>query len=144
MKAAPRNPGEQSSPHAVWFDSSDVDWSPRFGEDRYADEQTLARFAIPRLAAPIVVLAAGSLGSTEILLRSRQLGLLATSARLGTAFSGNADGIGFGPISCRLAWPTELDLMARIARLELAERWGGWHRQPYTGRNQHVSVYRRA
>ena len=96
VKAAPRNPGEQSSPHAVWFDSSDVDWSPRFGEDRYADEQTLARFAIPRLAAPIVVLAAGSLGSTEILLRSRQLGLLATSARLGTAFSGNADGIGFG------------------------------------------------
>jgi len=56
----------------------------------------------------------------------------------------SADGIRFGPISCRLAWPSELDLMARIAGLELAERWGGWHRQPYTGRDQHVSVYRRA
>ena len=56
----------------------------------------------------------------------------------------SADGIEFGPISCRLAWPSELDLMARIAGLELAERWGGWHRQPYTGRDQHVSVYRRA
>lgn len=55
-----------------------------------------------------------------------------------------ADGIRFGPISCRLAWPSELDLMARIAGLELADRWGGWHRQPYTGRDQHVSVYRRA
>ena len=55
----------------------------------------------------------------------------------------SADGIEFGPISCRLAWPSELDLMARIAGLELAERWGGWHRQPYTGRDQHVSVYRR-
>lgn len=56
----------------------------------------------------------------------------------------SANGISFGPISCRLAWPSELDLMARIAGLELAERWGGWHRQPYTGRDQHVSVYRRA
>jgi len=56
----------------------------------------------------------------------------------------SADGIRFGPISCRLAWPSELDLMARIAGLELAERSGGWHRQPYTGRDQHVSVYRRA
>lgn len=54
----------------------------------------------------------------------------------------SGEGIRFGPIACRLAWPSELDLMARIAGLELAERWGGWHRQPYTGRDQHVSVYR--
>ena len=46
------------------------------------------------------------------------------------------------PISCRLAWPAELDLMARLAGLRLVERWGGWQRQPYTGRDQHVSVYR--
>ncbi len=52
-----------------------------------------------------------------------------------------ADGVGFAPISCRLAWPAELDLMARLAGLRLVERWGGWHRQPYTGREQHVSVY---
>ena len=96
VKAAARSPGEPPSPHSVWFDSSDIDWSPRFSEDRYADEQTLVRLGIRSLAAPIVVLAAGSLGSTEILLRSRQLGLLATSSRLGSAFSGNADGLGFG------------------------------------------------
>lgn len=53
------------------------------------------------------------------------------------------DGVRFGPISCRLAWPAELDLMARIAGLRLAERWGGWQRQPYTGRDMHVSVYRK-
>ena len=56
----------------------------------------------------------------------------------------DATGTHFGPISCRLAWPTELDLMARLAGLRLVERWGGWHRQPYTGRDQHVSVYARA
>ena len=53
------------------------------------------------------------------------------------------DGIRMAPIDCRLAWPSELDLMARIAGLELAERWGGWHKQPYTGRDMHVSVYRK-
>lgn len=51
--------------------------------------------------------------------------------------------ISFGPIACRLAWPAELDLMARIAGLRLSQRWGGWHRQPYTGTDTHVSVYRR-
>lgn len=53
-------------------------------------------------------------------------------------------GIRTAPIDCRLAWPSELDLMARIAGLELAERWGGWQKQPYTGRDMHVSVYRKA
>ncbi len=54
------------------------------------------------------------------------------------------EGIRFGPISCRLTWPSELDLMARLAGLRLADRWGGWHRQPYTGKGMHVSTYRRA
>ncbi|CAG7572861.1 methyltransferase family protein [Barrientosiimonas humi] len=52
-----------------------------------------------------------------------------------------ADGVRFAPIVCRLAWPSELDLMARLAGLRLEARYGGWHRQPYTGRDQHVSVY---
>ena len=53
-------------------------------------------------------------------------------------------GIRMGPIACRLAWPAELDLMARIAGLKLIDRWGGWQQQPYTGRDLHVSVYGRA
>ena len=56
----------------------------------------------------------------------------------------SGDGVRFGPIACRLAWPSELDLMARLAGLRLAARWGGWHRQPYTGRDLHVTVYRPA
>jgi cholesterol oxidase len=47
------------------------------------------------LEAPVVVLAAGTLGSTEILLRSRELGL-ALSDRLGARFSANGDIIAFG------------------------------------------------
>jgi cholesterol oxidase len=47
------------------------------------------------LEAPVVVLAAGTLGSTEILLRSRALGL-ALSDRLGQGFSANGDIIAFG------------------------------------------------
>jgi cholesterol oxidase len=47
------------------------------------------------VSADIVVLAAGTLGSTEILLRSRARGL-ALSDRLGAGFSGNGDIIAFG------------------------------------------------
>jgi SAM-dependent methyltransferase len=51
------------------------------------------------------------------------------------------DGIRMAPIACRLAWPAELDLMAQLAGLRLVDRFGGWHKQPYTGRDMHVSVY---
>jgi cholesterol oxidase len=47
------------------------------------------------IEAPVVVLAAGSLGSTEILLRSREEGL-AVSDRLGARFSANGDIVAFG------------------------------------------------
>ena len=49
----------------------------------------------PSVSARIVVLAAGTLGSTEILLRSRERGL-PLSARLGSRFSGNGDVLAFG------------------------------------------------
>jgi hypothetical protein len=42
----------------------------------------------------------------------------------------------------RYVWPAELDLMARIAGMRLRERWGGWHREPFTGESRaHVSVW---
>lgn len=47
------------------------------------------------LSAPVVILGAGTLGSTEILLRSRANGL-ALSDRLGERFSANGDIIAFG------------------------------------------------
>ena len=42
------------------------------------------------------------------------------------------DGVTFNPVVQRYAWPSELDLMARIAGLRLHERWGGWNRQAFT------------
>jgi SAM-dependent methyltransferase len=49
------------------------------------------------------------------------------------------------PVEIRYAWPSELDLMARLAGLTLQHRWGGWDRQPFTTDSRiHVSVYARA
>src|SRR5256886_10275116 len=46
------------------------------------------------------------------------------------------------PVSLRYAFPSELDLMARVAGLELEERWGGWSGDPFTkSSTDHVSVY---
>jgi SAM-dependent methyltransferase len=42
----------------------------------------------------------------------------------------------------RYVWPSELDLMARIAGLALEHRWAGWDRSPFTGDSpSHVSVW---
>lgn len=48
------------------------------------------------LTAQTVVLGAGSLGSTEILLRSAQAGLEVSTKNLGQGFSGNGDVLAFG------------------------------------------------
>lgn len=54
------------------------------------------------------------------------------------------DGVRLGPISCRLIWPSEMDLMARIAGLRLVDRWGGWRSEPFTAASErHISVYAR-
>jgi SAM-dependent methyltransferase len=45
----------------------------------------------------------------------------------------------------RYVWPSELDLMARLADMALVERWGGWRREPFTSDStSHVSVWRRS
>jgi SAM-dependent methyltransferase len=44
----------------------------------------------------------------------------------------------------RYVWPSELDLMARLAGLRLRERWNDWHRAPFTGESRsHVSVWQK-
>jgi ubiquinone/menaquinone biosynthesis C-methylase UbiE len=46
------------------------------------------------------------------------------------------------PIELRYAWPAELDLMARIAGLELQDRWANFRREAFTHLSPaHVSVY---
>jgi methyltransferase family protein len=44
----------------------------------------------------------------------------------------------------RYLWPSELDLMGRIAGLELTERWANWDRSPFASdSHSHVSVWRK-
>lgn len=53
-------------------------------------------------------------------------------------------GVRLNPVVQRYAWPSELDLMARIAGLRLKHRWGGWNREPFNSTSStHVSVYGR-
>ncbi|OZM72633.1 SAM-dependent methyltransferase [Amycolatopsis antarctica] len=57
--------------------------------------------------------------------------------------------IGGGEVSTftelsRYAWPSELDMMARIAGYEKVDRFGGWDRSPFVvGSHRHITVYRK-
>jgi hypothetical protein len=42
----------------------------------------------------------------------------------------------------RYVWPSELDLMARLAGFRLRDRWADWDRQPFTSESRsQVAVY---
>ena len=44
----------------------------------------------------------------------------------------------------RYVWPSELDLMARIAGMTFEHRWADWNRTPFTGASpSHVSVWQK-
>lgn len=56
----------------------------------------------------------------------------------------DGDGMHLYPVALRYCWPSELDLMARMAGLRLCARYGGWDRRPYDSSSTgHVSVYER-
>jgi len=51
-------------------------------------------------------------------------------------------GMQLNPLPMRYAWPAEIDLMAKLAGLQLKERWGGWDRSPFTADSKtHISLY---
>ena len=52
------------------------------------------------------------------------------------------EGVKLLPVAIRYAWPSEIDLMARLAGLRLESRFGGWERQPFTSESvSHISIY---
>ncbi len=58
-------------------------------------------------------------------------------------YSREGDGFRHGVLPYRYVWPSELDLMARIAGLRLEHRWADWDRSPFTADStKHVSVWR--
>ncbi len=47
-------------------------------------------------------------------------------------------------IPFRYVWPSELDLMARIAQLQFTARWGSWRQDPFTRFSRsHISVWKK-
>jgi SAM-dependent methyltransferase len=57
----------------------------------------------------------------------------------------DGQGMRMRPVAIRYSWPSELDLMAGQAGLELTERYADWNRRPFGSTSGgHVSVYRRA
>lgn len=48
------------------------------------------------------------------------------------------------PVKLRYIWPSEMDLMARLAGLKLEHRWGDWNQTPFNKTStKHISVYGR-
>jgi hypothetical protein len=46
------------------------------------------------------------------------------------------------PLELRYAWPSELDLMAKLAALERRDRWSDWDGSSFGPRSEkHISVY---
>lgn len=56
----------------------------------------------------------------------------------------NGDQVRVNSPAFRYVWPSELDLMAEIAGMELEARWADWTREPFTGESRsHVSVWKK-
>lgn len=65
-----------------------------------------------------------------------------TQTSLGGHIDISEKGISYYPVQVRYAYPSELDLMARIAGMRLRERYGGWKREPFNASSTaQVSVY---
>jgi SAM-dependent methyltransferase len=57
-------------------------------------------------------------------------------------FTADESGVREDRTPFRYVWPSELDLMARLAGMSLRHRWAGWDRTPFTGEStSHVSVW---
>lgn len=81
-------------------------------------------------------------------LSERHLGFdtydLVTQQAISHHFTRQADGSYHrGTHNFRCVWPSELDLMAQLAGMELESRYAGWSREPFTAESEaHVSIWR--
>ncbi len=54
------------------------------------------------------------------------------------------NGTSFFPVTIRYAWPSEMDLMAQLAGLQLRSRWSDWDKGEFTSTSgKHISIYER-
>jgi SAM-dependent methyltransferase len=69
-----------------------------------------------------------------------------TATQQGVSHHYRIDGDRVTRFACpyRYVWPSELDLMARLADLRLRERWADWDRSPFSAEGwKHISVWER-
>jgi SAM-dependent methyltransferase len=86
-----------------------------------------------------------SLGADEVVLQATRHDPLTQVVSGHDVVLSEGGGVRLLPWAIRYASVPEIDLMARLAGLELRERWGGWEREPFTATSaRHVSVYGRA
>ncbi|WP_320777363.1 class I SAM-dependent methyltransferase [Streptomyces sp. CRN 30] len=79
------------------------------------------------------------IGATEWAFDTYDTVTQAMSSHYVTVVDGHAEHRAF---PFRYVWPSELDLMARLAGLRPANRWEGWSRAPFTTESTgHVSVW---
>jgi len=51
-------------------------------------------------------------------------------------------GVQLFPVRLRYIWPSEMDLMARLAGLQLRQRWSSWDQAAFTSNSlRHISLY---
>lgn len=52
------------------------------------------------------------------------------------------EGVHFYPVKIRYAWPSEMDLLARLAGMTLKHRWSSWDGDLFTkDSTRHISIY---
>ena len=111
-----------------------------FGESvaaRY-DESESQMFE-PRVIDATAGFLAGLAGDGRPLELAVGTGRIALSSNYFEIVDGRAE---FTTYPFRYVWPSELDLMARMAGLRLRERWAGWAGEPFTSESEkHVSVW---
>jgi len=96
----------------------------------------LGRFRGGRAVQPLVV------GAERVVVEVAELDAVAQRMRT-TKIHTSVEGVRLLPANHRYAWPSELDLMARLAGMRIEHRWGDWNRAPFTATStDHISVYR--
>lgn len=98
------------------------------------DVPPLQRLPVGETVLPLAV-TASHLGFDELDVATQQF----TSRHFFVGEDGRTDVVS---MALRYVWPSELDLMARLAGLGLRARWADWTREPFTAdSSSHVSVW---
>lgn len=86
----------------------------------------------------------GRIEPDRLVLEAAEVDVPRQRLRYHHAVLGDSADVRLIPVSVRFAWPSELDLMARLAGLRLRHRWGSWRGSPLTREStHHVSIYER-